>query len=80
MYIVVSYDMEDDKRRGRIHRILKSFGQWVQYSVFECNLTRAQYLVLRDRLDDYITQNRHPMAITPVKSARNTVIAISLRR
>jgi CRISPR-associated protein Cas2 len=43
-----------DKRRGRIHRILKSFGQWMQYSVFECDLTRAQYLVLRHRLDDYI--------------------------
>jgi CRISPR/Cas system-associated endoribonuclease Cas2 len=24
MYIVVSYDIEDDKRRGHIHRILKS--------------------------------------------------------
>src|SRR5262249_17743562 len=54
MYMVVSYDIEDDKRRGRIHRILKSFGQWMQYSVFECDLTRAQYLVLRHRLDDYI--------------------------
>src|SRR5262245_54250626 len=54
MYMVVSYDIEDDKRRGGIHRILKGFGQWMQYSVFECDLTRAQYLVLRHRLDDYI--------------------------
>jgi len=54
MYLVVSYDIEDDKRRGRVHRTLKSFGQWVQYSVFECDLTRAQYLVLRHRLDDYV--------------------------
>ena len=52
MYVVVSYDIEDDKRRGRIHRTLKNFGQWVQYSVFECDLTRAQYLFLRHRLDD----------------------------
>src|SRR5207244_12655096 len=54
MYLVVSYDIEDDKRRGRVHRTLKSFGQWMQYSVFECDLTRTQYLVLRHRLDDYI--------------------------
>ena len=54
MYIVVSWAIEDDKRRGRIHHILKGFGQWMQYSVFECDLTRAQYLVLRHRLDDYI--------------------------
>jgi len=58
MYLVVSYDIEDDKRRGRVHRTLKSFGQWVQYSVFECDLTRAQYLVLRHRLDDYVKKQR----------------------
>jgi CRISPR-associated protein Cas2 len=58
MYLVVSYDIEDDKRRGRVHRTLKSFGQWVQYSVFECDLTRAQYLVLRHRLDDYVKKPR----------------------
>jgi CRISPR-associated protein Cas2 len=57
MYMVVSYDIEDDKRRTRIHRILKSFGQWVQYSVFECDLTRGQYLTLRHRLDDYIKKH-----------------------
>lgn len=56
MYLVVSYDIEDDKRRTRIHRTLKSFGQWMQYSVFECDLSRAQYLRLRHRLDDYIQE------------------------
>jgi CRISPR-associated protein Cas2 len=54
MYLVVSYDIESDKRRSRIHRTLKNFGQWVQYSVFECDLTRAQYLVLRHRLDNHL--------------------------
>lgn len=56
MYIVISYDIEDDKRRTRIHRILKNFAQWVQYSVFECDVSRAQYLVLRHRLDDAINK------------------------
>ena len=58
MYIVISYDIENDKRRTRIHRILKNFAQWVQYSVFECNLPRAQYLMLRHRLDDAIDKTK----------------------
>ena len=29
---------------------------------------------------EYMTQNRHPIATTPVKSVCNAVIAISLRR
>ena len=58
MQVVISYDIEDDKRRSRVHRILKNFGQWVQYSVFECRLTRAQYLQMRHRLDEVIAKSQ----------------------
>jgi CRISPR-associated protein Cas2 len=51
MIVVVSYDIQHDRRRGRIHKTLKSYGQWVQFSVFECDLDRTNYLKLRDRLD-----------------------------
>ncbi|MGD1875102.1 MAG: CRISPR-associated endonuclease Cas2 [Mastigocoleus sp.] len=50
MFIVISYDIPEDKRRTKIHKILKSYGQWVQYSVFECQLTETQYAKLRSRL------------------------------
>lgn len=50
MYVVISYDISEDKRRTKIHNILKSYGQWVQYSVFECELTDTQYAKLRSRL------------------------------
>ncbi len=48
-YIVVSYDIPEDKRRTKIHSVLKSYGQWMQLSVFECNITSAQYAKLRSR-------------------------------
>lgn len=54
MYIVVSYDISDDKRRTKIHNILKSYGEWVQYSIFECKLTPTQYAKLRHRLSKLI--------------------------
>lgn len=54
MNIVVSYDISEDKRRTKIHNILKSYGQWVQYSVFECQLTNTQYAKLRSRLNKLI--------------------------
>jgi CRISPR-associated protein Cas2 len=52
MNVVISYDISDDKRRTKIHSILKSYGQWVQYSIFECELTDTQYAKLRSRLID----------------------------
>ncbi len=41
-FIVVSYDIPDDKRRTRLHKALTNFGTPVQYSVFECLLTPKQ--------------------------------------
>lgn len=54
MNVVVSYDISEDKRRSKIHKILKSYGQWMQYSVFECDLTDTQYAKLRSRLHKLI--------------------------
>jgi len=38
MFVVVTYDISDNRRRTRLHRKLKDFGTPVQYSVFECIL------------------------------------------
>lgn len=57
MFVVVSYDISEDRRRTKIHNILKSYGQWMQYSVFECDLTRTEYAKLRSRLAKLIKPN-----------------------
>lgn len=54
MFIVISYDIPDDKRRTKIHKVLKDFGQWVQYSVFECSLEAKDFLRLKQRLQKNI--------------------------
>lgn len=40
--IVFVYDIPDDKRRERLRKTLLRFGTPVQYSVFECDLSRRQ--------------------------------------
>lgn len=40
---VVSYDISDTKRRNKIFKTLKNYGQHKQYSVFECDITKARY-------------------------------------
>jgi CRISPR-associated protein Cas2 len=49
--LVVSYDIRDDRRRLRVHKLLEGFGRAVQRSVFECDLTDAEYAWLRQRLE-----------------------------
>lgn len=38
-FIVVTYDISDDKRRTKLHKSLKNYGFAVQESVFECLLS-----------------------------------------
>lgn len=38
MWVVVTYDIADDKRRNKLARLLEGFGVRVQESVFECEL------------------------------------------
>ena len=54
MFVIVSYDIQDDRRRAKIMKTLKDYGQWVQYSVFECDLEEADYLKMRARLEKLI--------------------------
>ena len=51
---VVAYDIPDDKRRTKIHKILKGFGQWTEFSLFECFLTKKELLQMRAKLDKYL--------------------------
>jgi CRISPR-associated protein Cas2 len=39
MFILISYDIPDNKRRTKIAKILEDYGDRVQYSVFECEIS-----------------------------------------
>ncbi len=54
MFVVISYDIRSDKRRNRVFKTLKNFGQWMQYSVFECELDKVNLVRLKDRLNEFI--------------------------
>jgi len=43
MYVLVSYDIVDNKTRTRVMKLLKNFGERIQQSVFECELDEAHY-------------------------------------
>lgn len=44
MTFVVCYDIEDDRERLRVARCLETYGERVQYSVFEVHLRNASEL------------------------------------
>lgn len=55
MYILVTYDVDTTDKEGqkRLRRVAKAcldHGQRVQNSVFECELTDAQFCLLKERI------------------------------
>jgi CRISPR-associated protein Cas2 len=56
MFVVVSYDIPNDKRRLKVMKALEGAGEHVQYSVFECRLKRQDVAQLRKRLKGLIEE------------------------
>ena len=50
MFLLVTYDIPDDRRRLKVMWTLEGFGSRVQKSVFECNLTGQQYQKLKEKV------------------------------
>lgn len=51
MFLLISYDIPDDRRRLKVARSLLDFGgHRVQYSVFECYITPRNLQGLQQRL------------------------------
>lgn len=59
MYILVTYDVDTTNKDGarRLRNVAKAcvdYGQRVQNSVFECEVTEAQYCLLKERIKNII--------------------------
>ena len=54
---LVCYDIRDDKRLRKVARVMRGFGDRVQYSVFRCMMGDKEHAMLRDRVE-------HVMSIT----------------
>ncbi len=58
MFVVVSYDITNDRRRRKVHKTLEGFGSRVQFSVFECHLSETQLAQLKRRLEKLIARKQ----------------------
>ena len=54
VFVVVSYDISDDRRRLRVSSEIENFGKRVQKSIFECHLGEDQLDELKQRIEKEI--------------------------
>ena len=54
---LVCYDIADDKRLRRVFKTMRGWGDHLQFSVFECQLTAADFVKLRADLAKIINHD-----------------------
>ena len=58
MFVVVVYDISDDRRRTKLHNTLLNYGSPVQYSVFECILEGKRLAEMKEAVGRVIKPRR----------------------
>ncbi|WP_457651747.1 CRISPR-associated endonuclease Cas2 [Rhodocaloribacter sp.] len=77
--LLITYDVETSTRAGRrrlrrVAKLCESYGQRVQYSVFECRLNQAQLETLEHRLVQEIDSEADSVRIYVLKGGREAAI------
>lgn len=54
MFVLISYDIANDRKRSKVATLLEAHGTRVQYSVFECNLSESQLASLKKKLAPHV--------------------------
>lgn len=63
---VVAYDVADTKRRNKIIKIIEKYGHRINYSVYECMFTPAQFDKVRQAIQKNIFFREDVIAIYPI--------------
>lgn len=62
MNILITYDVDTVSKQGQkrlrqVARICKDYGQRVQNSVFECEVTEVQYIMIKEKIANIIDKS-----------------------
>ncbi|KGM93040.1 CRISPR-associated endonuclease Cas2 (plasmid) [Clostridium botulinum] len=66
MMYLVSYDIVNDKKRTKLHKLLKNYGVRNQFSVFECNLDDKKYVELVYKINNIKVEAGDSIMIYPL--------------
>lgn len=72
-HFLVCYDIREPKRLKRVHKIVRDFGEPLQYSVFACRMTECVRAELERRLLEEIDQRVDNVMIVDVGPAGSPV-------
>lgn len=63
---IVCYDITDQKRLAKIYKKMRGFGDPVQYSVFRCDLSPTEKVIMVSQLSEMINHKNDRIMIVDI--------------
>ena len=63
---IVAYDISDPGRLRRVYRTMRGFGDRIQFSVFRCELSPSERVLLEAALTKYLNTRDDQVLIFPL--------------
>lgn len=77
----MAHEILDDKRRLRVAKVLLGYGERVQYSLFECQISKVEYLRMREKLDEVLDPSQDAVSFYFLcESCRRKIARIGPKR
>ena len=68
---IVTYDISDPKRLRRVFRTMKGYGDPLQYSVFQCDLSASERILMVEALSAIINLREDQVMLINIGPAEN---------
>ena len=73
---IVAYDVSDSKRLRRIFRKMNGFGDALQYSVFTCDLSSKERVLMEEALTEIIDLKEDRVIIVDIGPAEGRGVGV----
>jgi CRISPR-associated protein Cas2 len=71
MFVIVTYDISDDKRLNKVRQILRKYLYWCQLSTFEGEITKGKLAKCMAEIDEVIDPEEDSIYVYEVKNPQN---------
>lgn len=65
-YVVIAYDIEKDRKRREVSKLLEAWGKRVNKSVFECFLSDTELKKLKAKLEKKVKKGTDSILLYPL--------------
>jgi len=79
-HYLIAYDICDPKRLRRVHQICSGYGDPIQLSVFECQVTPKNRVIMEERLKEVIDNEEDQVLVVKLPGKRSRRLITSIGR